>query len=150
MTILVDTNVLLRTARPDDPDHQVALASLAMLRESGHLLAIVPQCLYEYFVVATRPIQQNGLGLDSTEGISAVNQLLDLFRLYRDERGVFDAWKGLIAVHAVRGKPAHDARLVAAMSRHRISHLLTFNSADFRRYEPLISLVDPRSLTTAT
>ena len=40
------------------------------------------------------------------------------------------------------GKNAHDARFVAAMSVHGLSHLLTFNSQDFRQY-PAITAVAP-------
>jgi len=41
----------------------------------------------------------------------------------------------------VVGKAAHDARLVAAMNRHALSHLLTFNVSDFKRY-PAIQILD--------
>jgi len=34
----------------------------------------------------------------------------------------------------VMGKNAHDTRLVAAMLRHDIKSILTFNSADFKRF----------------
>ena len=36
--------------------------------------------------------------------------------------------------HGVSGKKTHDARLVAAMTVHRIDHILTFNTDDFARY----------------
>jgi hypothetical protein len=37
---------------------------------------------------------------------------------------------------------AHDARLVAAMIVHGVTHLLTFNGADFARYSG-IRITDP-------
>ncbi|MEK7832647.1 MAG: hypothetical protein AAB401_16260 [Acidobacteriota bacterium] len=40
------------------------------------------------------------------------------------------------------GKPAHDARIVAAMKVHGIAHLLTFNVGDFKRF-PNITVVSP-------
>jgi hypothetical protein len=43
------------------------------------------------------------------------------------------------------GKNAHDARLVAAMRVHGLTHLLTFNAQDFRRY-PGINVVTPGDL----
>jgi hypothetical protein len=43
------------------------------------------------------------------------------------------------------GKPAHDARLVAAMERHGLTHLLTFNLVDFQRYAGL-ELLDPHQV----
>ena len=41
----------------------------------------------------------------------------------------------------------HDARLVAAMLVHKLTHILTFNSDDFRRYSEII-VVNPKQLTT--
>jgi predicted nucleic acid-binding protein len=34
----------------------------------------------------------------------------------------------------VKGKTAHDARLVAAMRRHGVNRLLTFNASHFARF----------------
>lgn len=39
---------------------------------------------------------------------------------------------------AVSGKNVHDAKLVAAMNVNGISHVLTFNEADFRRYAGIV------------
>lgn len=70
-----------------------------------------------------------------------------LFRFYRDERAVYSTWRQLIARHSVRGKPAHDARLVAAMNRHGLKHILTFNTSDFVRYLG-IQIIDPRAVAS--
>jgi hypothetical protein len=48
---------------------------------------------------------------------------------------------------AVVGKNGHDARLVAAMMVHGLTHLLTFNVQDFRRY-PGITAVTPADVLT--
>jgi predicted nucleic acid-binding protein len=48
----------------------------------------------------------------------------------------------LLVVHAVKGKQVHDARLVAMMEAHGITHILTLNGADFARY-PGIVVIDP-------
>lgn len=44
-----------------------------------------------------------------------------------------------------RGKPAHDARYVAAMNLHALTHLLTFNTPDFARFPGLVAL-DPAAV----
>jgi predicted nucleic acid-binding protein len=75
----------------------------------------------------------------------AIEFWLDLFTLFRDERGVFTIWRELAAQHDVKGKGAHDARLVAAMKRHGLEQLLTFNTADFQRYKG-IHLLDTQSV----
>jgi hypothetical protein len=48
----------------------------------------------------------------------------------------------LVANYDVKGKQVHDARLVAGMLRHNVSHLLTFNAKDFSRYSE-ISVIEP-------
>lgn len=54
---------------------------------------------------------------------------------------MFEHWYDLVTTYKVLGKPAHDARLVAAMHRHRIPKILTFNVADFIRY-PNVEVLD--------
>ena len=66
--------------------------------------------------------------------------LLDLATLFRDERRIFEQWRALVLHHETRGVKAHDTRLAAAMIRHGISHILTFNPSDFRRYEHVTAL----------
>jgi predicted nucleic acid-binding protein len=38
------------------------------------------------------------------------------------------------------GRQVHDANIVATMLAHGVGHLLTFNVADFHRFEPLIAV----------
>jgi hypothetical protein len=52
-------------------------------------LVIVPQNIYEYWVVATRPIANNGLGFSAKHTESTVDAFLETFSLLRDERGIF-------------------------------------------------------------
>lgn len=92
-----------------------------------------------------RPPSQNGQGKTPDE---ALDDLLDFdaeFTLLSDTDDVYREWRRLIAGHKPTGKPAHDARLVAAMQVHGLTHLLTFNTADFRRY-PGITPVDPAAV----
>jgi predicted nucleic acid-binding protein len=143
MVILVDSNVLLRAVTRPHADYSLILSVLTSLRDQGHRLAMVPQGAYEYYVVATRPVDQNGLGLTSAGAIQDLDELLDLFTLLRDERSVFTCWRRLIEEYSVHGKTAHDARVVAAMLRHGIAYLLTFNVSDFTRYRDRITILDP-------
>ena len=84
--------------------------------------------------VATRPRDNNGLGMTVAKTDAAVSQSMAVFRLLLDERGIFSHWRDLVAGNDVKGKNAHDARLVAAMQRHGLSHLLSFNKPDFVRF----------------
>lgn len=62
MLVLLDTNILLRLAVPVHPMHLVARHAVIKLQANGDRLVLVPQNIYEYWVVATRPIPNNGLG----------------------------------------------------------------------------------------
>lgn len=149
MTILLDTNVLGRLANPADPLHLSALHALTTARAKGFRPALVPQVIYEYWVVATRPTGQNGLGMSVEEATADVTQCIELFDLFRDERAIFDRWQNLVAEHQVVGKQAHDARLAAAMHRHGICHLMTFNDRDFSRFKDVV-VVNPQDIDSLT
>jgi predicted nucleic acid-binding protein len=103
--------------------------------------------LYEFWAVATRPIASNGLGLAVTEAEAEISRLERLYPLFQDSPAIYPEWRRLVALHQVMGKNAHDARLVAAMAVHGITHLLTFNSGDFTRY-PGIVVLEPALLLT--
>jgi len=60
---LVDSNILLRIARRDDPDHAIVDAALARLAEGGAILYYTHQNIAEFWNVATRPVDRNGFGL---------------------------------------------------------------------------------------
>jgi hypothetical protein len=49
---------------------------------------------------------------------------------------------GRMIGNQVTGKSGHDARLVAAMVVHGLTHLLTFNTSHFARYSG-ITVLDP-------
>ncbi len=148
MLVLVDTNVLVAVVEPRHPQHAQAVDALRTLRHAGDDLAIVPQIHYEFWVVASRPVENNGLGMTTAEAEAELQRLgPPLFRFLRDERAIYDPWRELVNLHDVVGKHAHDARLVAAMQRHHLTHLLTFNLTDFRKFSDL-RLLDPNSIAT--
>ncbi len=134
MKVLVDTNVLLRIAQAGHPHRPAAAEAVVQLIAADHELCVVPQVLYEFWVSATRPEPVNGLGMDCAAAERSLDELVREFRLLRDERGVYGFWRSLIAAHQVQGKLAHDARLVAAMQRHGLNDILTFNKPDFARF----------------
>lgn len=137
MRILLDTNVLLRLEDLAHGLHSQARSAIDVLDANGHELVLVPQVLYECWVVATRPREVNGLGLESARVDQMISEWLDLFSLLRDERQIFQFWRELVSKHDVLGKNAHDARLVAAMKRHGVTEIITFNTSDFVRFPGL-------------
>ncbi|MBX9579624.1 MAG: PIN domain-containing protein [Gemmataceae bacterium] len=147
MNYLLDSNVLLRMAEPGHAHHQAAADATDLLGRQGHTLCLVPQDYYEFWVVSTRPVDKNGRGKTPDEVLAEFAFLDTHFTLLPESAAVFAEWRGLLAAHKPLGKPAHDARFVAAMRAHGVTHLLTFNDQDFRRY-PGITPVSPLSLLT--
>jgi predicted nucleic acid-binding protein len=145
MSYLVDTNVLLRSAQPHHPVHQDAVAATVKLKQSGESLCITPQNLIEFWAVATRPVSANGLELSVTDAAKELERLKRFFILRRDTPAIYTRWESLVIQYQVTGKPSHDARLVAAMMVHKLTHILTFNIADFKRFSG-ITAVDPISV----
>lgn len=142
MIIACDANILLRLAEPGHPMHSDARDSTDLLRNRGHALAVFPQSLQEFWVVATRPKQQNGLEWTVPQANAEVLRFEREFGILPDSPLAYPEWRRLVVLHQVRGKPAHDAKLVALMTVHGVTHLLTFNDADFRRY-PTITVLTP-------
>ncbi len=145
MSYLLDTCILLRWAVKDDPAHSMVMASILSLNRQSETLCICPQNLYEYYVVATRPKAVNGFGLSPAAGAHDVDWFRQMFTLASDSEETFDRWRDIVKDHQVSGKPAHDARLVALMQAHGMTHLLTLNPADFKRYQG-ISVVHPKDV----
>jgi predicted nucleic acid-binding protein len=140
MSTLVDTNILTRSIYKADPMHQLAIDAVDGLRQKGEQLCVVPQNLYEFWVVCTRPISQNGLGMTPNQVDAEISQLERIFLLREDIPDVFREWRLMVNQYQVIGKNAHDARLVGAMHVHRIGQLLTFNINDFQRFQSIVVL----------
>ncbi|HXB74823.1 MAG TPA: type II toxin-antitoxin system VapC family toxin [Candidatus Acidoferrales bacterium] len=132
--MLIDTSTLLRTLQVRHPQYETVARALETLPSRGRHLHIVPQNLYELWVVATRPLSQNGLGLSITDATSELMRLKSMFPLLPDTPAIYQAWENLVIRYQVSGKPAHDARLVAAMQVHGLTTILTFDKTGFSRY----------------
>jgi predicted nucleic acid-binding protein len=145
MQILADTSILLRLAEPAHLQHASAANAYEVLVEHDHQLVVVPQVVYEFWTVVTRPRESNGLGFRPETAQSLVDGFFPSFQLLRDERAIYERWKQLVVEHSILGKQSHDARLVAAMLRHGVTHLLIFNTAHFLRYDE-INTVDPSNI----
>jgi predicted nucleic acid-binding protein len=117
--------------------------ALELLPEQGRDLHIVSQNLVELWVVATRPVEQNGLGMPASSVAPELERLKSMFLLLPDA-GDLSIWEALVTQHQVTGKPAHDARLVAAMQAHGLTAILTFDKSGFSRY-PGIEVVHGRT-----
>lgn len=69
-----------------------------------------------------------------------VNRLKGLFLLLSDTPTIYAEWERLVMTYGVSGVNVHDARLVAAMLIHELTHILTFNTRDFTRYTEITAV----------
>jgi predicted nucleic acid-binding protein len=145
MSVLVDTNILLRRVQPSHPSHLHAAESVAMLLAIGESVCFTQQNIVEFWNVATRPHDKNGLGFPLSLVIQAVSEVERLLTFLPDSAAVYTEWKRLVIAHRVSGVRVHDAKLVAAMKVHRVEQILTFNADDFARYSG-IQVMHPRGL----
>jgi predicted nucleic acid-binding protein len=144
--IAVDTNVLVGSVQTFDPALRVAARrAVKSLYRQGEQLLCFPQNLVEFWNASTRPANANGLGLSPEQAARYVDRFQTLFRLFPETAEIFPAWRKLVLQHRVSGIRVHDARIVAAMTVHQVSKILTFDFDDFKRYENII-VVHPSSI----
>lgn len=146
MPYLGDTNILLRLALRSDPQHALIRSALRKLRQQGEMIYYSPQNLVEFWNVCTRPsAARGGMGLSTAEADWATRIVERVFPLLPDNYAIHAEWRRIVVTHQVSGVQVHDARLVAVMRTHGITHLLTLDIDDFRRY-PDITAVHPQTI----
>lgn len=142
MAYLIDTNLLVRLAVPEDPHNPASRHAVDTLDEAG--LFSCSQNFVEFWSVATRPAKNNGLGLSLAVADTVMRRFERAFSRVPEPAETYHHWRDLIVRFGISGTKVHDARLVAVMLANDISQILTFNVSDFRRYEVLgIRAVDP-------
>jgi predicted nucleic acid-binding protein len=134
MSVLIDTNVLLRRIQSNHEHHAVALASVARLLADGETVYFTAQNISEFWNVVTRPVGNNGLGFPVSVAQSEVEEIERILTPLPDIPAAYTEWKRLVVKHSVTGVKVHDARLVALMNVHGVKRILTFNGQDFNRY----------------
>lgn len=146
MLWLIDANVPLRALHRPDPFHPAAWGSIRILRERGEVLCCTLQTLTEFWAVSTRPAtSRGGFGLSVTETDRRVRVIERHMTFLSDTPDVRTHWRRLVVGYGVQGVRVHDARLAASMLAHGVTHLLTFNVDDFRRYDQ-ITAVHPQEV----
>jgi len=134
MSVLVDTNILLRRTQPNHEHHAMAMESVARLLSAGETVCFTPQNIAEFWNVVTRPVANNGLGFAVSLARGEVEKIERILNILPDSPAIYAEWKRLVVKHSVLGVKVHDARLAAAMNVHGVAQILTFNTEDFARY----------------
>ena len=143
---LLDSNILLRISKSDDPQHPVITQALKALVGQGVRLCYTSQTLGEFWNASTRPLDKNGFGLTVTETDRLARVIERDFELLPDSRETHERWRALLVAHGVQGVQVHDARLAASMYVYRVGLLLTINVRDFRRFDGL-RVMHPSQIT---
>ncbi|SPE25411.1 PIN domain-containing protein (fragment) [Candidatus Sulfopaludibacter sp. SbA3] len=110
MEWLIDTNVLLRLADAQSPEHAVAEAAIERLLAGNKTVFISTQVLVEFWAVATRPVSANGFGWSTATAAAAIRTLRSQFPLLNEAPEVLDCWIELVDRFEVVGKHTHDTR----------------------------------------
>ena len=138
--MFIDTNVFVYSRVLEAPQHETARPMLERALQDEEPLKISRQVVREYLAVVTRP-QTWPVAISREEALADVNRLVGNFEALEDGPIVTEWLVELCREVAVGGRQIHDANIVATMLAHGERRLLTFNTADFRRFGDRIELV---------
>lgn len=134
MRTLIDTNLLVSLVSARGTEAQRILEHFAT---QGDELVVSPQCIYEFWAVATRPLAANGLGKNVAEAATEVAAILNTFDLLSDPAGLVETWLKLCQTHQVLGKPSHDCRQVAFAVSHNCQRIATLDGQLYARFSEI-------------
>jgi predicted nucleic acid-binding protein len=140
---VVDTNVLLAASDEARAKHQAALAVLNTWPASGVALYTSGQIIREYLAVATRPVRDNGLGMDRPAALANARAFRTRLRLISEDSKVADRLLEILESVNCSGKQVHDANVVASMLVTGVQTVVTSNVNDFAKFSHLIRAVHP-------
>ncbi len=142
---LLDTNILVRIADTSSSQHNLAVLTISEIINLNNKCLITSQVLVEFWVVATRPKEVNGLGWTPQETKEKIDKFIAQFSLLPETPAIFNNWFKLVTDYNIKGKRTHDIRLLAVMKVYQIKYLLTLNPQDFIQLPDLI-IIHPRDI----
>jgi predicted nucleic acid-binding protein len=146
---LLDSNILLRISKKDDPQHSAIGLALHSLVQRQVQLCYTSQTLAEFWNASTRPLDKNGFGLSVAEADRLARVIERDFEFLAESREVHDRWRSLLVACNIQAVQVHDAWLAAIMYVHGVEQLLTINVRDFRRFDGL-RIIHPTELSETT
>ena len=129
MLCLIDTNILIYLYDVASPHHAAARALLRALFGQGMRFRLAPQVLYEFWVMATRPIADGGLGFHRVAARREIQDLAARYPMLDDSMVTWDEVIDLAVAEGVVGRRIHDARMIAVMRRHGVADVASFDAA---------------------
>lgn len=129
--ILLDTNILLTATDRSRQGFEEARELFTRALELGVHLCVSGQIIREYLVVATRPIEVNGLGLSPSEAVHNIHSFTRRLVFLEESELVSSELLSLIQKHELNGKRIHDTNIVALMHVEHINTIISCNPEDF-------------------
>src|SRR5260370_37495806 len=108
MRVLVDTNILLRSVQPNHSLCSQATHAVSKLIRQKDAVFFCPQNIAEFWNVATRPAERNGLGMKPEEALQEVGKLEKSLTLLPEVPAIYSAWEQIVATHMVQGVKRYD------------------------------------------
>ena len=144
----MDTNILCYSMQPACPQYAACVRGLSRLKSIGQNVIMLSQTSVEFWYFLTRPTegQRPGLGLTPAQADKELRRLEGLYPVWPDMSVTHAEWRHLVVDRGVSGVAVYDARLAAAAHMHGVTHLLTYNVADFKRYTDFLTVITPDSI----
>jgi hypothetical protein len=83
------------------------------------------------------------------EVLREVTSIEESLTLLPDMPEIYTAWKPIVHDYNVQGVIVYEARLVAVKNVYAVESILSFNGADFKRYD-LVAALHPAILLACT
>jgi predicted nucleic acid-binding protein len=125
--------------------HLSAVRALETLMKKEETLVVALQNIAEFWNAATRPANNNGLGLTIEEAQAELAKIESFFQILTENADSYSAWKKSLIAQRVSGVQAHDARIASVMETYGVKRIVMFNVADFARY-PNVEVVHPEKI----
>ena len=141
--LLLDSNILVYLYAVLSPFHAATRATIRRLLARGAILYTTPQALYEFWVMATRPQADGGLGFDPAPARAEIRRILHRYPALDDSLVTWEDVIDLAVSDGVIGRRIHDARMAAVMHAHGVSDVLSFDRdmdgfKGIKRHEPYL------------
>ncbi|MEO5362859.1 MAG: type II toxin-antitoxin system VapC family toxin [Magnetococcus sp. DMHC-8] len=140
--LFLDTNILVHASVVDSSRHAECVAFLQRQEDAGVGMVINRQVLREFMAVLSRP-QSFTPQIPMGEIVSLVTAFRQAWTVLDETEETSNQLLRLVSEILCGGKQVHDANIVATMLVHSIPTLVTYNLADFRRFEQYIRLIGP-------
>ena len=129
--VMLDTNVLIEATDQNRVFHTIASDLFRNAWNAGVSLFISTQSLREYLVVATRPVEKNGLGLSLNKSLFNVQTFRNHTSLLPESVRASEVLLELAEHHRISGLRLHDLQILATADANGVNYLITANDKDF-------------------